>query len=38
MQFLTSPEDVTQFDNIIPEPEEEHFEELIFEAEPWNEG
>ncbi|CAD8046771.1 unnamed protein product [Paramecium sonneborni] len=38
MQFLTSPEDVTQFDNIIPEPEEEQFEELIFEAEPWNEG
>ncbi|CAD8054041.1 unnamed protein product [Paramecium sonneborni] len=38
MQFLTSPEDVTQFDDIIPEPEEEQFEELIFEAEPWNEG
>ncbi|CAD8138320.1 unnamed protein product [Paramecium pentaurelia] len=38
MQFLTSPEDVTQFDNIIPEPEEEQFEELIFEAEPYNEG
>ncbi|CAK72577.1 unnamed protein product (macronuclear) [Paramecium tetraurelia] len=38
MQFLTSPEDVTQFDNIMPEPEEEQFEELIFEAEPWNEG